>query len=469
MSRSTSRPAARFTAVSGASRREFLRRSAGFAALGSAAPFALNLAALGSAAAATATDDYKALVCVFLFGGNDCANTVIPFDPAEHAAYVRARPTIARGRDTLLPLGASARQGGRPFALPPELQPLAPLYAGGRLAVVGNVGPLRVPTSRSQYEARTVPLPPKLFSHNDQQSVWQADAPEGAAAGWGGRIADLLAASNGKSTFTSLSIAGNAPWGTGRSVQAYQVGPGGPVAVNVLADSSLFGSTAAPALLRRVTTDSRTHLLQDDYARLTARALAASSDLATALRGSPALQTGFPRDNALAAQLRLVARSIGARQALGARRQVFFVGLGGWDHHAFLLRSHAALLTQLGQALAAFDAALGELGVRNQVTTFTASDFGRALVSNGDGSDHGWGSHHLVLGGAVRGGEVYGRFPVVTTGTAEDAGQGRLIPTTAVDQYAAAFGRWMGLSESQLDDVLPGLRQFDRSALPLFG
>jgi uncharacterized protein (DUF1501 family) len=448
-------------------RREFLRWSAATATLGTAAPFALNLAAINSAAAQGATD-YKALVCVFLYGGNDCANTVIPYDSAAHADYQRARPSIARARNTLVPLTPSALQGGRLLALPPELAPLATLYEAGRLAIVGNVGPLLRPTTRQQFEARSVPLPPKLFSHNDQQSVWQAEAPEGATSGWGGRIGDVLGATNAKATFTSISVAGNAVWASGRSVQQYQVGPAGANSVNALSGPSLFGSSAAPALLRQVVGAPRTHILQDDHARLMQRALAANADLVAASGGLPALATPFPADNALAAQLRMVARLIAMRDALGARRQVFFVALGGWDNHAFLSTAHAAQLTLLANALSAFDAALGELNLRNQVTTFTASDFGRTLLANGDGSDHGWGSHHVVLGGAVRGREVVGQFPDVALGTAQDAGQGRLIPTTAVEQYAATLGRWMGLSDTQLDDVLPNLRFFSPRTLPLF-
>jgi uncharacterized protein (DUF1501 family) len=449
-----------------ASRRNFLGWSARTAALGAGAPFALNLAALGTAAAASATD-YKALVCVFLYGGNDNHNTVVPYDSAPYAEYQRARSSIARARDTLLPLAPSASQGGRQFALPPELQPVASLFAAGRAAVVANVGPLLRPTSRAQFLARSVPLPPKLFSHNDQQSVWQASVPEGAAFGWGGRIGDVLASANTKSTFTSISVAGNAVWASGRSTLQYQVGPSGAIAVEALGGPSLLGSASAPQLLRRLITEPRGHVLENDHTRLMQRALTANQDLRDAMAGMPELQTAFP-NGSLAAQLKMVARLIAVRDRIGAKRQVFFVSLGGFDQHAFLNSAHPPLLTQLGVALGAFDAALGELNVRSQVTAFTASDFGRALASNGDGSDHGWGSHHFVLGGAVRGGDVYGRFPSLASGSDEDSGQGRLIPSTSVDQYAASFGRWMGLSDTQLLDVLPNLGQFAPSTLPLF-
>jgi uncharacterized protein (DUF1501 family) len=449
-----------------AARRHFLGWSARMAALGAGAPFAMNLAALGAASAQTASD-YKALVCVFLFGGNDNHNTVIPYDAASYAAYQQARGVIARARNTLLPLTTLSNQGGRQFSLPPELQPLATLFDAGRAAIVANIGPLVRPTTRAQYQARSVPLPPKLFSHNDQQSVWQASVPEGAQYGWGGRIGDILASANAKSTFTSISVAGNAVWASGQLTQQYQVGPGGAIAVNALGNASLFGSPSAAQLLRRVVADPRTHILQNDHTRLMQRGLTANQDLRDAMAGMPALQTVFP-EGSLAAQLKMAARLIAVRDSIGAKRQVFFVSLGGFDNHAFLSSSHPPLLTQLAAALSAFDAALGELNVRTQVTTFTASDFGRTLLSNGDGSDHGWGAHHFVVGGAVRGRDIYGQFPIVAVGTNDDAGQGRFIPTTSVDQYAASFARWMGLSDAQLADVLPNLQYFSPTTLPLF-
>lgn len=449
-----------------ASRRQFLACSSRLAALGAGSPFALNLAAIGAAAAQSASD-YKSLVCIFLYGGNDNHNTVIPYDAASYAGYQQARRSIARERADLVALTPPTTQGGRVFSLPTEMQPLATLYESGRAAIVANVGPLLRPTTRTQYQNRSVPLPPKLFSHNDQQSVWQASVPEGAAYGWGGRIGDLLAGSNAKSTFTSISVAGNAVWASGQSTLQFQVGPAGPIAVNSLGGGTLFGSTTASALLRRVVAEPRTHVLQNDHTRLVQRALTANEELRTALASTPDLQTVFP-EGGLAAQLRMAARLISIRNSIGARRQVFFASLGGFDHHAFLSNSHPPLLAQLSSALAAFDAALGELGVRNSVTTFTASDFGRTLIANGDGSDHGWGSHHFVVGGAVRGREIYGAFPVVAVNTDDDAGQGRLIPTTAVDQYAATFGRWMGLTDTQLVEVMPNLPHFSPAVLPVF-
>jgi len=440
-----------------ASRRAFLGGAARLSLLGGAAPFALNLAAVGAASAQSAAD-YKAMVCVFLFGGNDCANTVIPYDPAAHATYRNARLPIARDRATLVPLAVEA--GKPPLALPPELASFAGHFNAGRAAVIANVGPLVEPVTRGQLAAGSAALPAKLFSHNDQQSTWQANATEGAQFGWGGRIGDVVASGNANQTFTCMSISGNTVWLSGQASTQYQVSPAGAVAVEAIGRSTLFGSTRAPALLEQLIRQERVHLLERDYAALTRRSLGARVQLNSALASLAPIATPLPAENGLAAQLRMVARTIAARGALGVRRQVFFVSAGGFDNHAFLSTSHPPLLKMLADALDSFYATTVELGVAAQVTTFTASDFGRALLSNGDGSDHGWGAHHLVIGGAVRGGRVYGSFPTVAVGSADDAGHGRLIPTTAVDQYAATLARWMGVSAGGLADILPHLGRF---------
>ncbi|MFZ5540116.1 MAG: DUF1501 domain-containing protein [Pseudomonadota bacterium] len=440
------------------SRRQFLQTASALSVLGSATPLALNLAGIGAAAAQTA-EDYRALVCVFLYGGNDQTNTVVPFDSSEFNAYTAARPTIALTSTQLTSLGAVAAQGGRSFALPNELAPLATLYGSGKLAVVANVGPLIVPTTKAQYQSASVPLPPKLFSHNDQQSVWQSSSAEGATSGWGGRIADVIASGNANQTFSAVSAAGAAVYLSGRSVLQYQVGVNGPVAISGLT-GTLFGSASASQVLQQLITAARPDMFEDEYDRVTARSIAANTALTGALASAPALTTAFPAGNPLADQLRMVARTISARQALGAKRQVFFVSLGGFDTHDFQLRDQPALHTTLAAALDAFYNATVELGVANLVTTFTASDFGRTLTSNGDGSDHGWGSHHFVLGGAVRGGTIYGSFPTVALGTAEDVGSGRLLPSIAVDQYAATLAKWFGVSDTDLATVVPNLANF---------
>jgi len=443
-------------------RREFLQTTSALSVLGAASPLALNLAGIGAAAAQSA-EDYRALVCVFLFGGNDQTNTVVPFDSAEFSAYTNARASIARPATELTSLGAVAAQGGRSFALPLELAPLASLYGAGRLAIVANVGPLIVPTTKAQFQNAAVPLPPKLFSHNDQQSVWQSSGAEGATSGWGGRMADLIFSGNANQTFTAMSVTGATVFLSGRNVVQYQVGTGGSVAINGLT-GSLFGSTTGSQVLQQLITATRPGLFEAEYNRVTARSIAANTTLSTALAAAPVLTTAFPSGNSLADQLKMVARTISARQALGAKRQVFFVSQGGYDTHDFQLRDQPGLHTALAAAITAFYQATVELGIADKVTTFTASDFGRTLTSNGDGSDHGWGSHHFVIGGAVRSG-IYGLFPTIAGGTAEDVGSGRLLPSTSVDQYAATLARWFGLSDGALIDVVPNLVNFSQRNL----
>ncbi|MEY8879278.1 MAG: DUF1501 domain-containing protein [Leptothrix sp. (in: b-proteobacteria)] len=445
-----------------ASRRAFLQRASALSLAGSAAPWALNLAALGEAAGATATD-YKALVCVFLYGGNDYANTLIPYDNARYALYQGMRPTLAYAQSALAPTLLTpnlALPGGIQYALAPALGPLLPLFNAGRMGVLLNVGTLVQPTSKAQYTANAVPLPPKLFSHNDQQSVWQSSSPEGATSGWGGRMGDLFEAGNGNATFTCVNVSSNAVFLSGRQAVQYQVSTSGPVALS--ASKTLFGSAACAAELKRLTTAPGSHPFETEYAQVMARSLSAGSQLGTALGGGSTLATAFPTGNALADQLKLVARMIGSASAIGAKRQVFFVSMGGFDNHDGLATLHPGLMATLADALSAFDAATLEMGVSSQVTTFTASDFGRTLTGN-DGSDHGWGSMHFMLGGAVHGGRFYGIAPVVANNGPDDVGQGRLLPSTSVDQYAATLGRWFGLSDAELLNVLPNLANWNAS------
>ena len=445
---------------SNTSRREFLRRASALSVAGTAAPWALNLAAIGEAAAATATD-YKALVCIFLFGGNDYANTLPPYDQASWNAYSTQRSTLATPRDEIsatLLKPTVALAGGLQYALAPELSPLLPLFDASRLAVLLNVGTLIQPTSKAQYSAKSVPLPPKLFSHNDQQSVWQSSSPEGSTSGWGGRLGDLFASGNGNATFTCVSVTGNAVYLAGKSTAQYQVSSAGSVAVNGV-KSPLFGSSACSQALRTLVTSPRTHLLENELARVLKRSIDSDAQLTTALAATPPLNTQFPIST-LSSQLQMVSKMIAARDPLGAKRQVFLVSLSGFDNHDDLDTDHPELLTVVGQAMAAFDAAMQELGVADKVTAFTASDFGRTLTSNGNGADHGWGSHHLVMGGAVKGRAIYGTPPQLANNGPDDVGQGRLLPTTSVDQYGATLARWFGVSDTDLALVMPNLANY---------
>lgn len=447
------------------SRREFLKRASALSFAGAGAPFALNLATIG-AASAQAMGGYRAVVCLFLFGGNDHTNTIIPYDLAEHTEYLNSRPEIAIARNDLAATSTApvASQGGRSFAFHPSLTSFKSLYDAGKLAVVANVGPLVVPTTRAQYDNRSVPLPPKLFSHNDQQSVWQANAAigEGARLGWGGRMGDLLASQNGLPVFTAVSAAGNAVFLSGEQVLQYQISTNGAINISGIS-GSLFGSSSASSLYRQLITRSSSHLFENELGRTTSRSIAANSLLASSLPPASQFSPPIPSGNRLASQLNIVARMIFARNSLSTNRQVFFVSLGGFDNHDDLLVRHGGQMQTVSDAIGAFYSWLQQMQMENNVTLFTASDFGRTLTSNGDGSDHGWGSHHFVVGGAVQGGDVYGTFPQVAFGTNEDIRQGNLLPTTAVDQYAATFARWLGVSDSSVPDVLPNIVNFGTS------
>lgn len=471
-------------------RRAFLRRSAQLALTGAALPTALNLAAIGEAAAFNATD-YKALVCVFLFGGSDYANTVVTYDNASYDAYSlirgggagRTAGGVALGQADLTPTlltPAVPLPDGRQYALHPAMGGLAGLFNSGAAAVQLNVGPLVVPLTRTQYSGgnRTLyPLPPKLFSHNDQQSVWQSSSPEGSKVGWGGQIGDLALSSNGTSLFTCVSVTGNAVFLSGDSALSYQVSTGGAVNINCVNQSQVYSSPTVKAAMVQLTQQASTHRLQNEYNRVTARAIGSASAINSAIAAYPVTNapfSSFPSGNSLADQLRMVARLIAARDSLGAKRQVFFVSLGGFDLHDNLVAQQATLLGRVSDAMTSFHNAMVSLGVGDKVTAFTASDFGRTLSSNGDGSDHGWGSHHVVVGGAVRGQAFYGKAPPVSVGNSTtDAndqwhvGNGRLLPGTSVDQYAATLARWFGVSDTELAGILPNLGHFGGSDYPL--
>jgi uncharacterized protein (DUF1501 family) len=441
--------------------------------MGVAAPLAINLAAIGEAAAFDATD-YKALVCIFLYGGNDYANTVVPYDPANYALYHQIRAGAA-GEDeagialaraalaatALTPLDGAVLTDNLQYALAPPLVGLKSLFDARRLAIQLNVGPLIQPTTLAQYSSSNKsanPLPPKLFSHNDQQSVWQSDGSEGSANGWGGRLGDIALSSNSaNSQLTCLSASNNAVFVAGRDALQYQISGSGAIRISALGGAL---RTAVNAIVTR----SSAHVLENECAAVTRRSIELEGTVNAALAGVT-LRTAFQSNNPLARQMRVVARMIGANATLGVKRQVFFVSLGGFDNHNSLLEDHQRLLTRLDGAMSAFHAATVELGVADKVTTFTASDFGRTLSSNSDGSDHGWGSHHFVMGGAVKGGRFYGTAPHVSIETDDQIGQGRLLPTTAVDQFGATLAQWFGCAPTDLPGILSNIGNFSNNNL----
>jgi len=453
-----------------ASRREFLRiASAVGAVAGSATPWALNLAGIGAAAAQTAPADYKALVCIFLFGGNDHSNTIVPFDQASYDQFEVSRrqagvagTTLAVARNTLLPLNATTPSAnpslsGRALAMRAEMNALRALYDQGRLAVLANVGPMIVPTSIAQYRARSVPLPLGLFSHNDQQSTWMAGAREGARVGYGGLLGDMFAADNQFQNFTCMSAGGTSVFLSGRSTAQMQIGATGGVQISALTNQTLFGGQNTGTMLRGIMTAERANVFERDHNTINRRAAEAAAALNAALANFPAAAAPFSSlpNTGLGNQLRSIARIIAARGNLGARRQVFFASIGGFDQHSGLVAGHGGLWTTISNAMSAFYNALSELGMDNNVTTFTASDFGRTLDSNGQGSDHSWGAHHLIMGRAVRGNETYGIWPETVLRGPNDVGRGSLLPTTSVEQYAATLAKWFGVPDSGMADVVP--------------
>ncbi|MFK7996215.1 MAG: DUF1501 domain-containing protein [Granulosicoccus sp.] len=454
-----------------ASRRAFLNYSSRLSLAGAATPFAVNLATLSAAQAQS--DDYKALVCVYMHGGNDHANSVLATDPDSWAAYKSQRsdgtdlslPAVGQSAGVLPILPATA-QSARTFALHPVLDPLKALFDMGSAAVVANVGPLVEPLSRGGYLNGTALAPPKLFSHNDQTSVWQAFAPEGALTGWGGRMGDLMASMNNAQSFTCISPAGNAVWISGRDTVPYQVSVRGPTAIQ-----GIYGGLNWPdpvsEIFEKIVTANYSNVFEQSLSAVTRSAIDAQQRLQAALLDDSILPdvpvvplTGSR--NWLATQLRIVARIIAGRQALGMRRQVFMVTMAGFDTHDNQISRHTPLLQELAQGIEYFKELMShpQVNAFNEATLMTASEFGRTLAINGDGTDHGWGSHHFVVGGAVNGGDIYGRFPDYERDGPDDVGGGRLLPNFSVDQYGGTLANWFGVDDSMLNDVFPNLVNF---------
>ena len=462
-------------------RRAFMKRAAAIAGLGAAAPMALNLASVGEAAAMDATD-YKAIVCCFFYGGNDYANTVIPYDLPNYDLYSairggasgRQRGGVALGHSeldgtVLTTLTPQTLTNDIRYALAPELTGVASLFNTGHAAIQLNVGPLVVPLTLAQYQSnsKAYPQPPKLFSHNDQSSIWQSLGSEGATVGWGGRMGDLAMASNGQSLMTCISASGNAVFVSGNNTLQYQISTDGAVPIWP-AKGWVFGSSETSALLKQLITEPRAHAMENAFNVVTKRSMDMEAIVNAAL-DPVTLTTHFDQTNDFAKQFEIVARLIAARNALGTKRQVFFVSMGGFDNHDGLMTQHPKLMATFNSAITSFYNATVELGVANKVTTFTASDFGRTLAYNGDGSDHGWGSHYFIIGGAVKGGQFYGTAPHISLETDDQVGQGRLLPSTAVDQMASTLGRWFGLSGSEITSVLPNIGNFSTANLGFMG
>lgn len=441
------------------SRRRFLQdtgRAAGaFAVAGS------SLAQLGLTAGARGAEGYRALVCILLAGGADSFNMLVPADVDGHAEYASARADLALPRDSLTSL-AGTHQGGRSFGMHPALAPLAPVFDAGDLAWVVNAGSLVEPTTADAILAGTARLPLGLYSHADQIEQWQTAAADARiATGVGGRIADLLGAVNpGSPVAMNISTSGTNTFHAGALSREYSIDPragGAPTAAGYASGEE--GSEIIRPALDALLAGTDGQLLRSAYGQRFSGALAAGEAFNAALATGTIPTTVFP-DDPFSQQLELIARVIGARDALGATRQTFFVTYGGWDHHDELLDNQARMLPPLASGLAAFRDAMMELGVHGDVTTFTISDFGRTLTSNGRGSDHGWGGNQMVMGGAVLGGALYGEFPDLAVGAALDTGRGRFLPTTSVNAFYAELALWFGIAPADLEQVVPGITRF---------
>jgi len=457
-------------------RRAFLKAGATAvpASLALSLPGRLTLGTMAGAlgamqAHAAGHSDYKALVCVFLYGGMDNHDTIIPYDTSGYNQWANIRSgllnryTKARSQQNLLPLAPDnqADFADRQFALPPEMTGLQQLFNEGDMAVVGNVGPMLEPVTASAFHAETARLPSRLFSHNDQQATWMSGSPEGAQYGWAGLFGDIhqIQSGTGQSTFTNITTGGGELLLTGTQTVPYHIGTDGaeqPWVLDELDDyDNLYSRMRAHFRSQGYLPET---LLGQDISAMQQAGFDANEQYNNQA-GDISLATEFPADR-LGKQLQAVARTIAAKDSLGVQRQTFVVTMGGFDTHSDQAQNLPELQGSMDQAILAFSTAMKELGLNDQVTLFTASDFGRTLAINGDGTDHGWGGHHFITGGAVQGRRIYGDIPESSFDHAQDAGNGRLIPTLSVDQYAAALGQWYGLTDDQLSIIFPALSNF---------
>jgi uncharacterized protein (DUF1501 family) len=426
---------------------------------------------LGRQRATALPTDFKALVCLYLQGGNDATNMLIPSDNASYAAYSKSRIEVAVAQSGLLPISPKKYSDGRSWAMHGSVPGLRDLFASGNLAVLANVGTLVRPVTLADYNAgRNVP--PQLFSHADQTIQWQSSIPDKPFdTGWGGRLADLLDAQNTNNQLSmSITLNGINSFQRGNNVLQFSLGSGG-------VPNMLVGPDDPAAVIVRIEEqNARSKVFAASFGNIHAAAHAAVSKKAiddqalinSVLATAPTLATAFPGTNT-AASLKMVARLISVAPSLGLKRQIFFVQLPGFDLHDGQVAGHGPLLAELSGAMKAFYDSTVELGIANQVTTFTASDFGRTYVSNYGGTDHGWGNHQFIMGGAVQGGDIYGQMMSLAVGGNDDTGRGRWIPTTSVDEYSATLATWFGVSAGNLSTVLPNIGRFAKPNLGFLG
>ncbi len=460
-----------------ATRRGILKSLAAASVLGSGmgavnGKMGLIGSALASSGNYSSLTDYKALVCVFLYGGSDSFNMFVPTDDDAYQRYATSRGSLSVAQDALLQTSTGAGIGFNPF-----MPNSRALFDQGKLAVVSNVGNLIKPVTRQDYADLNDAIPADLFAHNHQQEQWLkglSSMPSSLVnSGWGGRMADLLQDANSTALPPTFSLAGSNHWLPGQASTPLSLNSSDGLEPIYGMNPDNYYDAARSSVLSRVMGISRNHQLEAQVAGMKSRSISSANLLLEALDGAPDLTTPYDGSSKLAQQLRMVARLIQSRSSLSMQRQIFFVGLGGWDTHDNQGVRLNLLMSELDTALSDFYATLGELGQQDNVTTFTASDFGRTLSVNGDGSDHGWGGHYMAMGGAVNGGQLHGQLPTFVTGAEDDADdKGRVIPEISVNQMGASLGSWMGLSDSDLTDIFPDLENFGsdwQSNLTLFG
>ena len=455
-------------------RRSFLKTS-GCGAMG-ALPFLstwLSLNKLNAAAADAmygTQGDYRALVCLLFDGGNDSFNMLVPRGNSEYQTYARTRSNLALPQNSLLPISTTL-QTGLDLGIHPIMTEVQDMYNQGKLAFLSNVGTLVEPTSRTQWNNSSVRLPQGLFSHSDQMMQWQTSVPQTRTGlGWGGRMADLLHSLNDNDRVSmNISLSGNNVFQVGNNTIEFTV--------DAVAGARSIEGYGGQEFLERIKTQSIDSMLAGQYQNIFERtyantikvALAANEEFSSAVNALNPFTTRFS-SNPFSANLELVAKAIAARDDLGMKRQVFFISVEDWDHHDEVINAHANNLGIVSKGLGEFMAVLEELNISDCVTTFSISDFARTLSSNGNGSDHGWGGNVMVMGGAVKGGEVYGVYPELALDSNLDVGGGVLIPTTSTDEYFAELALWMGVTPSELTTVLPNITNFyspGNSSLPI--
>ncbi|ROS04583.1 uncharacterized protein (DUF1501 family) [Sinobacterium caligoides] len=449
------------------SRRRFIKKMCLTTA---AATSSLNVfqQAIGS----TAADDYKALVCIFLNGGNDSFNMFVPLDGAEYQSYQDSRTNLAIPRDSLLQVQPSNIAAAN-YGFHPAASAFKTLFDNEDLSILANVGALTTPVNLNNLD--TVEKPPHIHSHLDQLNFWHSlDKTSQHLSGWGARALDKINTSIPPSNTVipnAFTFSDSSLW-LSSTERPFRLDSSGSVKLNGILENSQQGDSQAQkrtnAFLKLLEINNN-HLFIDEFAKIQAKAQRRSWVMSRALdQADTNLDSINWPNHALAKDLNIIAKTISVRSQLGHKRDIFYIDAGGWDTHSNQLSRHALLLTQLSESMAAFNDAMKSMNIHDKVTTFTGSEFGRTLTSNGDGTDHGWGGHQLIMGGAVDGGKLFGAFPSLEIGGPDDYGRGRIIPTTSIDSYGATLAKWMGVNDDELHQIFPNLVNFNEKDIGFF-